>query len=238
MALQGVLAAVAVAGLSLCGAAGSSCRNTGTNLECVYTTVDLDGQRRMMSPAVDRGAYEFVEATPPVITSAVIAVGVRAPPFHYRIAARFAPTNFAATGLPAGLAVDSTNGVMAGLPVATGLYALTIIAANPEGACTGQLLLCVAATNLVVVPHMTESSKTIVTRTKDAGGVSYATARRGQTKCVLRARCDLPIDFTTWPREPFVLACGDLHLTLCFTNFTVTSGAASYTRTRPAWCTR
>jgi hypothetical protein len=193
--------------------------------------MDFDGLPRFMGSATDRGAFEFFAPTPPLITSAVFAIGARAVPFTYRIAAHFSPTNFGADGLPAGLALDATNGVIAGVPVSTGLHTIALLAANAGGVATGQLWLCIAATNLAAVPKVTESIKSLATRTMDEDGPGYGTTRRAQSKCTLRVLYDLPVDFSTLQREPFVLACGELQLTLCFTNFTGKSGSVWYART-------
>jgi hypothetical protein len=212
-------------------AADSPCRDSGTNLDYVYSSMDFDGLPRFMGSATDRGAFEFFAPTPPLITSAVFAIGARAVPFTYRIAAHFSPTNFGADGLPAGLALDATNGVIAGVPVNTGLYTLSVFAANAGGVATGQLWLCIASTNLAGAPRLTENIKSLATRARGDDGLGYGTTRRAQSKCTLRVPCDLPMDFSALPCEPLMLACGDLHLTLCFTNFTGKSGSVRYAHT-------
>lgn len=72
-------------------------------------------------------------ATVPVITSAATANGFAGVPFSYQIVADTA-TSFGATGLPAGLTVNSTSGLINGTPTTLGgPTAVTLTAANGVG---------------------------------------------------------------------------------------------------------
>lgn len=50
--------------------------------------------------------------------------------FTYQIGANNAPTSFFATGLPPGLMLDPTTGIITGVPTISGIYAVTITAAG------------------------------------------------------------------------------------------------------------
>ncbi len=61
--------------------------------------------------------------------------------YAYPISATGSPTSFTASGLPPGLTVDPTSGLITGTPTATGTYAATLTAANPAASGTGTLTL-------------------------------------------------------------------------------------------------
>lgn len=80
---------------------------------------------------------------PPVITSASAASGTVGSAFTYQITATGSPSNYAASGLPAGLAVDSATGVITGTPSASGTYHVTLSATNTSGAGTAALTITI-----------------------------------------------------------------------------------------------
>jgi hypothetical protein len=72
----------------------------------------------------------------PVVTSSGTAIGQVGQAFSYQITATNAPTSFGATGLPAGLSLNATSGVISGVPTAdTGAQpaAVVLIATNGDG---------------------------------------------------------------------------------------------------------
>jgi uncharacterized repeat protein (TIGR03803 family) len=68
--------------------------------------------------------------SPPVITSILSEVGSTTTTFGYQIQATNGPNTFDATGLPAGLFIDKTTGIISGTPTQTGAFAVTISAIN------------------------------------------------------------------------------------------------------------
>ncbi len=80
----------------------------------------------------------------PVITSSTTASGIRNQPFAYQITAINNPNGFSAVGLPVGLQVDASSGLISGTPVQTGPFAVTISASNAGGTGSATLTLQIA----------------------------------------------------------------------------------------------
>lgn len=82
-------------------------------------------------------------ATAPSITSATTASGVVGQSFTYQISAINSPTSFGASGLPAGLSVNTSTGLVSGTPTAAGSSSVTLSATNSAGTGTATLTLTV-----------------------------------------------------------------------------------------------
>src|SRR5208282_1862208 len=67
-----------------------------------------------------------IKAAPPVITSATTANGTVGTAFSYQITATNTPTSYGATGLPAGLSVNTGTGLISGTPTAVGSSTVTL----------------------------------------------------------------------------------------------------------------
>ncbi|WP_328993382.1 glycosyl hydrolase family 28 protein [Kribbella sp. NBC_01245] len=80
---------------------------------------------------------------PPAITSSAAAELTAGASAVYTISATGYPSGFDAQGLPAGLAVDKTTGVISGAPTTPGTYDVTLSASNVVGAITKPLRLSV-----------------------------------------------------------------------------------------------
>lgn len=78
-----------------------------------------------------------------VITSPDSAVVIIGKPFNYRITAIKSPTVFHAAGLPAGLNIDTTTGIISGKPAVTGVFSVQLSATGSAGTGTGTLTLTV-----------------------------------------------------------------------------------------------
>lgn len=110
-------------------------------------------------------AVDFVAASPaprnsstvaavlPVISSASSASGTVGTAFSYQISATNLPQSYAASGLPAGLTVNTSSGLISGTPTAAGISNATISAINAAGQTNASLTITInpAVTGPVVV---------------------------------------------------------------------------------------
>ncbi len=86
-----------------------------------------------------------VYLAPPVFTGPTNAVGKQGYAFNYTISATgTAPITFGAAGLPAGLNVNSTNGVISGIPSVAGVFDIGLFATNAAQTTIGNLYLTLA----------------------------------------------------------------------------------------------
>jgi hypothetical protein len=65
-------------------------------------------------------------------------------PFSYLITASNNPISYTATGLPSGLTVDASNGLISGVPTPSGTYYVTLSAINATGTGTQSLTITVS----------------------------------------------------------------------------------------------
>ena len=97
-----------------------------------------------------------VSAIPaPVITSVTTASGTVGTAFSYQITATNSPTSFGATGLPAGLSVNSGTGLISGTPTAPGTSTINLSATNAGGTGNATLTLTVNTTAPVITSATT-----------------------------------------------------------------------------------
>ena len=82
-------------------------------------------------------------AQAPAITSPSTASVTVGNPFTYTITASGSPTSYNATGLPAGLSVNTSSGVISGTSGAVGTYTVNLTATNASGTGTAPLALTV-----------------------------------------------------------------------------------------------
>jgi archaellum component FlaF (FlaF/FlaG flagellin family) len=82
---------------------------------------------------------------PPVITSSTTAGGVAGSSFSYQISATNSPTSYGASGLPSGLAINSTSGLISGTPASSGTFSVNLSATNGGGTGSATLALSVSS---------------------------------------------------------------------------------------------
>jgi hypothetical protein len=79
----------------------------------------------------------------PVINSTLTSTATAGMFYSYNITATNTPTSYSATGLPVGLSINTTTGVISGTPAGSGTSTITITATNQTGTDTKTLTLTV-----------------------------------------------------------------------------------------------
>lgn len=127
------------------------------------------------------GSFVTNSTTAPSITSASTAAGTVGTAFSYQIAASQNPTGFGATGLPGGLAINST-GLISGTPTTAGTSAVTISASNSAGNGSATLTLTISAAASAPQPPTgltatAASNQVSLSWTASTGATSYSVFR-------------------------------------------------------------
>ncbi|MCK6489669.1 MAG: putative Ig domain-containing protein, partial [Planctomycetes bacterium] len=88
-----------------------------------------------------------IQPAAPAITSPATAAAIKGSAFNYSITATSTPTSYNASGLPAGLSVNTATGLISGTPTVTGTFPVTISATNGSG--TGNAVVTIAVAGAV-----------------------------------------------------------------------------------------
>lgn len=128
-----------------------------------------------------------VAAAPAIVSGTTASVGV-GHPFHYQTIAAGDVSSYGAAGLPPGVTIDATTGILSGRPTATGVYSVTLSANNSIGTNTATLTLTVnnaapavtASSAPAVVLAPAESTTLSVTSFSVNGAVAYQWFRNGR----------------------------------------------------------
>ncbi len=171
--------------------------------------------------------YELIVA--PAITSSNVAVGTVNTAFTFQVTGTANPTAFTASGLPAGLTINPTTGIISGTPTATGTFTVTVTASNAGGSATQTLSIIIqppAATAIPVVTSGVPPNGTV--------GTAYSYQITASNTPTSFGASGLPPGLTINPATGLVsgapTAAGDYGVTFLATNSGGT-GAGSFTLT-------
>ena len=167
-----ILSVSSIAGTLPSGTAYTLIDNTGT-LPIAGTFKDLPEMS-----LVSTGGYDFRitykggtgndvqllddRTLPVVITSAAADTTLIDRYFSYTIAGIKSPNSFNATGLPAGLSIDTTSGIISGTPTEFGVFSVALTASNGTTTGTQTLLLTVQSTVVSGVIVASGDAKNII----------------------------------------------------------------------------
>lgn len=87
--------------------------------------------------------FTVIDQAPPVVTSSLTATATQNKSFSYQITASNSPQSYNATGLPAGVTVNKTTGLVSGTPTVSGSFNVTISAMNIGGSSSKTLVLTI-----------------------------------------------------------------------------------------------
>jgi len=126
-------------------------------------------------------------------------------PFSYQIAASGSPTSFAATGLPAGLSLSTTSGVITGSPQIAGTFTAVISASNAQGTGSANLniVISTAAPVIALSTHTLEFPEIGVGQIKD---LEIVVSNSGSG--TLTGTATAPAPFTVVSGSPYSVAPG------------------------------
>ncbi len=119
-------------------------------------------------------------SSPPVIDSPVTASGTIGTAFSYQITASNSPTSFNATGLPAGLSVNTTTGLISGTPTVVQTSNVTLSATNVVGTANATLALAIGEPPHTLFPTSSAPATVTVNDPNSVElGVKFSSATAG-----------------------------------------------------------
>jgi hypothetical protein len=84
-------------------------------------------------------------AAPPVISDHVALQAYEGGAFSFQVQAANSPSNYAASGLPAGLSINPSSGLISGIPTEPGNFSVSVTASNAAGSGMGLISMYVVA---------------------------------------------------------------------------------------------
>ena len=170
-----------------------------------------------------------INPSTPVITSATTGNTIAGVLFTYSITASNVPTNYGATGLPLGLYLNASTGVISGSVAASGTYTINLSAQNAAGAGTAVLSLTVSASTATQAPVISSAASGSGT-----AGVAFSYTINATNNATSFNAIGLPAGLSINPSSGIISGTpatgGSSIVTISATN-TVGTGSASLTLT-------
>lgn len=168
-----------------------------------------------------------------VLTSPASVRGHVGEAFFHQITATGSPTNFSATGLPSGLEVNPTNGMIEGTPLDDGTFTATLTARSPEGHGTGTLTLYIFAagtyTGALAAVAFDESLDSDLKRVNIDGDTELTVVHSGRSLFSAQVTWPAPLDFTTLADVSMMFEAGDAWLADSFSSAALSPDKAVFT---------
>jgi PKD repeat protein len=105
--------------------------------------LDKKFNRKSFSLAKDTTSGLLHSVPAPQFNGGTVATSTQFTPLSYQIIASNTPTAYAASGLPSGLSLNSSTGLISGTVTAAGTYTVTLTATNATGAASKTLVVSV-----------------------------------------------------------------------------------------------
>ena len=106
--------------------------------------------------------YLANSTTLPAVSSPSAVSGVSGSPFTFTVTATLAPNTFSAAGLPAGLSINPTSGVISGTPTGVGTYNVTLTVTGQGGSTVSGLTITIGSAGVAFTPAATSPANRLL----------------------------------------------------------------------------
>ncbi|MGN6799381.1 MAG: beta strand repeat-containing protein, partial [Gaiellaceae bacterium] len=226
-AITGYTVTASPGGVTASGA-GSPLTITGLTNGIAYTFT-VTATNTAGTSTASAASNAVTPMAPPVINSVLSASGTYGSAFTtYTITATNSPTSFSASGLPAGLSVNTTTGAVTGTPTTNGTFNVTVGATNVGGTGSATWVVTIAKRPLGV------TGATVSNKVYDATASASLNVGSAALQGSIVSGDDVVLD-TSSAAAVFTSAVAGTGKTLVISGFALTgASAANYVLTQPS----